>query len=279
VVSGEGPFEALGWDGHLVLLHRTELDRRSGLAAWVRRGIERDEKILYAESEDESPQRSVLEVLRNQGIDVHAATAGGRMQVVPLPEFYPTGYRPMAERALADGFRAVRVSGEAEAVLRFLSEDAYAAVEGDVDGWCRTGRFSSLCQCSDAISHASWLPRTTALHARGIRELQLHTSESEDGLILAGHVDAANEGLLIDVLQAATRGADHMFRLDLRRVTFLGVSGAWALLVGIQRFREQGGRVLLTAPQPMVELALRATRVDLMPQVELTVAEVDDTTR
>jgi hypothetical protein len=37
--------------------------------------------------------------------------------------------------------------------------------------------------------------------------------------------------------------------------------------------------VLLTAPQPMVELALRATRVDLMPQVELTVAEVDDTTR
>jgi hypothetical protein len=128
----------------------------------VRYGIERDEKILYAEPEDESPQRSVRATLREQGVDVDTATADGRMQVVPLPEFYPTGYLPVAERALADGFRAVRVSGEAEAVLRFLSEDAYAAVERDVDGWCRTGRFSSLCQCSDAISHASWLPRTTA---------------------------------------------------------------------------------------------------------------------
>jgi anti-anti-sigma factor len=278
VVSGEGPFEALGWDGHLVLLHRTELDRRSGLAAWVRRGIERDEKILYAESEDESPQRSVLEVLRNQGIDVHAATAGGRMQVVPLPEFYPTGYRPMAERALADGFRAVRVSGEVEAVLRFLSEDAYAAVERHVDGWCRTGRFSSLCQCSDAISHASWLPRMTALHAKGIRELRLHTSGSEHGLVLAGEMDLTNQDLLTDVLRAATSGADSTFRLDLSRLTFLGVSGTWALLEGTQQFREQGGRLRLVAPQPMVERALRAARVDLAPRVDVMGAGDDDDT-
>jgi anti-anti-sigma factor len=269
VVSGEGPFKVLGWDGHLLLLHRTELERQYGLAAWVRYGIERDEKILYAEPEDESPQRSVRGTLREQGIDVHAATAEGRMQSVPLPEFYPTGYRPMVERALADGFEAVRITTEAEAVLRFLSEDAYAAVERDVEGWCRTGRFSSLCQCSDAISNASWLPRTTALHARGIRELQLHTSGSEHGLVLAGEMDITNQDLLTDVLRAATRGANHTFRLDLSRLTFLGVSGTWALLEGTQQFREQGGHLRLVAPQPMVERTLRAARVDLAPRVEV----------
>jgi anti-anti-sigma regulatory factor len=52
-----------------------------------------------------------------------------------------------------------------------------------------------------------------------------------------------------------------------------------ALLEGTQQFRARDGRVLLTAPQPMVERALRATRVDLAPRVEVMGAGDDDDTR
>jgi hypothetical protein len=53
----------LGWDGHLLLLHGSELERRSQLAGWVRRGLARDEQVICTQAETESPQRSVLAVL------------------------------------------------------------------------------------------------------------------------------------------------------------------------------------------------------------------------
>jgi hypothetical protein len=33
------------WDGQLLFLHVTEEERLGGLAAWVRPGLERDEKV------------------------------------------------------------------------------------------------------------------------------------------------------------------------------------------------------------------------------------------
>ena len=42
----------LDWDGHLLLLHHTEQERSSKLAAWVRRGLENDEKVVYTEARE-----------------------------------------------------------------------------------------------------------------------------------------------------------------------------------------------------------------------------------
>ena len=40
-------FADLGWDGHLLLLHESQAVRQSCLAMWVRRGLERDEQVVY----------------------------------------------------------------------------------------------------------------------------------------------------------------------------------------------------------------------------------------
>lgn len=257
------------WEGHLLLLHQTESERRAGLAAWVRRGLDRDEKVICVESEDEPPQRSVLAVLREHGIDGEAAVAEQRLQVVPVPDFYPSGYRSMVDSALSDGFGAVRISTEAKAVLNRLDVDTYARIERDVDRLSRTHSVSALCQCDDTSIPEGWLPQTIALHSGGMRSWQLHTTGDGAGVSLAGEINASNDALLAKVLSAATSGSDETLRLDLSRVPFLSVSGARAVMRGTQQFRDRGGHVLVLSPQPMVRRVLLAMGFDRLSHVEM----------
>ena len=80
----------LDWDGHILLLHGSESERRSGLAAWVRRGLENDEKVIYAEAGGIRPERSFMRILRDKGIDT--------AQAVSTPQD-----KPLFERLLGDG--------------------------------------------------------------------------------------------------------------------------------------------------------------------------------
>jgi hypothetical protein len=94
----------LEWDGHLLLLHHSERERSSKLAAWVRRGLENDEKVVYTEARGSAQEGRLLAALRGNGVDAVAATAEGRLSVIPVPEFYPAGGPlPGVERALAEG--------------------------------------------------------------------------------------------------------------------------------------------------------------------------------
>jgi anti-anti-sigma factor len=266
----------LGWDGHLLLLHRSELERRSQLAGWVRRGLARDEQVICTQTETESPQRSVLAVLSQHGIDARAATAEGRLLVLPPTAIYPVGVAEQLERierALAEGYRGIRISGEASAALTAVSEQAYADLERLMDQLCRAQPVSALCQYEGATTTGARLEQATAAHRAGIRESQLHTAEADGGLILAGEVDWSNEPVLLAAVRAATSPATTpaatstvpgTLRIDLRRVSFLSAGGCHALAVGTQQFRDRGGGVLLVAPQPIVERVLRLYGLDAL---------------
>ncbi len=267
----------LGWDGHLLLLHGSELEWRSRLAMWVRRGLERDEKVIFAQAETVAPHRSVLALLAKQGVDVQAATAEGRLLVLPLAAVYHTGLggqEERVERALSEGYRGVRLSGEASAALTVVPEHVYASLERSMDRLCRTHPVSTLCQYDRTTTAGARLDQATARHIGGIRESQLHTAEADGGLILAGEIDWFNELVLLSVLHAATSTAainavSETLRVDLRRVTFLSVGGCRALAVGTQQFRDRGGRVQLRAPQLVVERILRLYGLDALLHVEV----------
>jgi hypothetical protein len=78
---------------------------------------------------------------------VAAATAEGRLEVLPLAEFYPPeGQVTVIERAPAEGFARVRMSAEARAALTFVPEPAHAAFEAAMDELCRTRPVSAMCQ-------------------------------------------------------------------------------------------------------------------------------------
>ena len=273
----------LGWDGHLLLLHGSELERGSRLAKWVRRGLERDEQVVYGQDESVAPKRSVLAVLAQHGIDVQAATADGRLLVLPLDAVYGAGTGGLMarlEQAWAKGYRGVRTSGETSVGRTGAPEEVYPGLAATLERLCRTQPLSALCPYERGTTVGARLEQATAAHTGGIRESQLHTTTTDHGLILAGEVDASNELLLLAAVRAATSPASiptatstvpGTLEIDLRRVSFLSAGGCRALAVGTQQFRDQGGGVLLVAPQPIVERVLRLYGLDALTHVELIV--------
>jgi anti-anti-sigma factor len=268
---------ALEWEGHLLLLYRSEAERRSQLAAWARRGLERDEKVIYAQDDTGPPQRSVLAVLAQQGIDAEAMTASGQLQVLPPAAVYGAGFGgqvTLINRALAEGYSGVRISGEVSTGPTVATpEEVYTGLDRHLKQLCGSYPLSVLCQCDLTSTVGRRLDRATANHLAGLRESQLQTAECDGALILAGEVDLSNEMVLLSIIQAATSSAatrtpSESFAVDLRWLTFLSVGGCRALAVGTQEFRDRGGCVLLMAPQWIVERVLQLFGLDTRVRVE-----------
>jgi anti-anti-sigma factor len=250
----------LDWDGHLLLLHHSEQERSSKLAAWVRRGLENDEKVVYTEVVGRSEKGSLLAVLRENGVDAVTATAEGRLSIIPIPEFYPAGGQlPVIERALAEGYRGLRIAAEASTALTFLTWPAYMAIEREIDEIARTHPLSAMCQYEQPSTVDGHLSDVVSSHVAGIREWLLSTGdgEGEGELILAGEIDVSNSELLTCALQEATSRAPETFRLDLARVDFLSAGACRAIAEGTRQFRDGSGTVLLVGFQPPIASVLR----------------------
>jgi hypothetical protein len=276
-----------GWDGHLLLLYGSEPERRAGLAAWVRRGLDLDEKVIYTEAPGVAAEDSVRMVLDEFGVDVAAATADGRLAMLPPAEFYPpAGQAPVVERALADGFTRVRMTAEASTALSILTESDHARIERTMDELCRTRPVSAMCQYERRVTTAARLREIVAVHLVGIREPGFRTRSAERGIAVSGEVDISNVDTFaaaLDVaVDAAVQAADsanadaptadaatRIVRLDLGEVCFVDVAACRALVTSTQWFRHGGGRVLVVAPQPAVERTLRMLDIDQLPGLEV----------
>jgi hypothetical protein len=216
--AGHG-LAAPSWDGHLLLLHRSEGERLARLAAWVRDGLERGEKLVYTEPAVPA-SRSVLARLRERGIDVDAARIEGRFEVLAPTAFSPPqGQDVVVDRALDGGFPAVRISGEAAAALTVFSPAVYQVIEQQMDRLCRTRPVSALCQYARPTTVGAALRTAIARHPRGVRELGFASTTSEAGLVVHGEVDLDNSDVLTAVVTAAAdaarSGGRDEVRLDL----------------------------------------------------------------
>ena len=272
-----------GWDGHLLLLYGSEPERRAGLAAWVRRGLDLDEKVIYTEAPGVAAEDSVRMVLDEFGVDVAAATADGRLAMLPPAEFYPpAGQAPVVERALADGFTRVRMTAEASTALGILTESDYARIERTMDELCRTRPVSAMCQYERSVTSAARLREIVAVHLVGIRESGFRTRSAEHGIAVSGEVDISNADTFAAAVDAAVQAVGSpikdaatedatttIVRLDLGDVCFVDVAACRALVTSTQWFRHGGGRVLVVAPQSAVERTLRMLDIDQLPGLEI----------
>jgi anti-anti-sigma factor len=259
-----------GWDGHLLLLHGSEDERVSGLVSWVRQGLANNEKVIWAQAPADLRERSGAAALSSHGIDVDGLLAAGRLAELPLAEFYQAGgHLPVVERALAEGYRAARITCEVAAALTILAWPAYLDREREVGELCRSRPLSALCQYQQAAMSGSRLREITGIHLDGIRRGLLATRPEQGGLALAGEVDVSNETILAYVLQAATARAGNTLRLELSGLRFLSVAGCRILDETTRQYRDHGGRVLLIAPSPPVARILRLTRLNRLRNVEV----------
>lgn len=273
VLGTDGPVGP-EWDGHILLLHASESERLAGLTTWVRRGLNRHEKVVYTEAVDIAPERSLLAVLADRGVDVTAATADGRLEALPLADFYsPTGPGVIVDRALAEGFDGVRLTAEAATALSMLSSDAHLKVERDADQLCRTRPVSALCQYERCATVGARLRELVAVHS-GVRQSQLSVGEDAHGTVLAGQIDTANADMFAAALQAATSTTPQVLWLDLGGVEFMDAAACGVLAAVTRGFRDSGGYVLLLAPQPSVTRTLRLLEFDQMEGVEVIGGEL-----
>ena len=257
------------WDGHLLLVHSDERQRRAGVVAWVRRGLELGAKILYTERADEPAERALTTLLQQHELDVDRAVDRGQLQVVPADvETYSSTWQvDTIDAALAAGYPTVRWSAEARTAWSVMSPTEHADIEWATDELCRCRPVSILCQYPSSLTPAT-LQTVCAMHGGRVRESLLHTFSIPGGIALAGEVDASNEAVLHSSLTAAcgaTEVAHRSVVVDLGRLTFLDVAGARALLTGTAAHRGNRGSVLLLAAQPPVDRILRLLGVDQEP--------------
>jgi len=256
----------MSWDGHLLLVYDNERQRRAGVAAWARRGLDLGAKVLYIEPPEESAERSFLGLLQEHEIDVDDALARGQIQTVPADAgaYSPTWQASMVEQALADGYPTVRWSGEAATAWREMSPSVHADIEWATDELCHTLPVSVLCQYSSGLART---PTQTvfAMHGDGVRSSQLQTSPIPGGLALAGEVDTSNERILRSALMAASAVASEgqgSFVVELSQVDFLDVAGVRTFMTGTAGHRVGGGTVCLRGAQRRVDRVLRLLGVD-----------------
>lgn len=254
----------VNWDGHLVLVHQTERQRRNAVGAWVRHGLDRGAKILYIEPPQEPAERSLLGLLEEQMVDVEEAVERGQLLVFPADDgvYSPTWQASVVDHALTEGYPSVRWSGEADTAWGVMSPSAHADIEWATDRLCRSRPVSILCQYSAGLT-PSTLQTACAMHGDGVRESLLQTFPGPGGIALAGEVDASNEHLLRCALLAATSVADRShFFVELSRLDFLDVRGARSLLTGTTEYRSHGGSVVLWSARRPVARVLRLLGVD-----------------
>ncbi len=258
------------WDGHVLLLHRSESQRQAGLSRWVRRGLQLGSKIFYIERSPRPPERSVLALLQHR-VDAGEAVDRGQIEVLPADDTAcdPAWQAAKVEEALEQGYPSVRWSGQARSAWSVMSRDRHAAVERAVDELCRTHPVAVLCQYAVSDTDEE-LPHLCEVHGAGVRDQRLTAVPFEGGVGVAGEADRSNQGVLRAALSAAAATVrEDPLHVCLRRLQFVDVSGSRALLQGTASFREAGGRVRLLGPAPHVERFMRLLRVDRAPGVSL----------
>ena len=252
-----------GLEGHVLLLYYEESHRRTGVASWLRRGLELGAKILYVEPPGELFARSLSGLLQDQP-DAGEAVERGQIQVVPADR---TAYDPVwrasaVEDALRQGYPSVRVSAEATTAWSVMPPNRHAEVERTTERLCQTLPVSVMCQYP-ARESMEVLGPVSRVHGSGMRELLFQAAPFEGGLAVSGEVDASNHDILRALLKAATAATDRdQFVVDLRGLDFLDVRGARALMAGTGAYRRRGGHVRLRAPQPVVDRLLRLLAFD-----------------
>ncbi len=259
-----------GWDGHLLLFYDEEAQRRDGVAAWVRRGLELGSKILYTEPPDEAPALSAAGLLQGDA-GALGAMDRGQIQVVPADRMaYDVDFmEALVDGALAEGYPSVRWSGNAATAWGVIPRSRHELVEQAVDRLCTTRPLSAMCQypAPESRDTVGFLSRS---HRAGLRQQLLQAAPADCGLAVAGELDITNEGTLRSLLAAETAATDRaLFVLDLSLVDFLDLPGARALLFGTLDYRRDGGRVRLQAPQPHVAHLIHLLGIDQEDRIEV----------
>lgn len=256
------------WDSHVLLLYRDEAHRQASVVSWVRRGLERGEKILY--STVPSDTAALMPVLRLGGVDVERVVRDGQFCFLPLEEFFPgAGQAALVHHALDEGYPGVRLAAQADAALSYLGKDEYQAIDRLMDELCANLPVSALCQY-DAGSSGMNLTTVIDSHLDAVQDVSMRLRRREDGVLVVGELDLSSAEFLTQALHNICqlhRATDVV--IDLSELTFVDVSGCRALAAGTETLRRDGGTVFLRGVNGHIRKVMLLLGMDRLTGVEL----------
>jgi DNA-binding CsgD family transcriptional regulator len=141
---------------HACCLYETAEKHRAVLTPFLRQGLERGEKVVYIL--DVSTVEAILAYLRGDGLDVEPYLARGQMVFLTRDETYMQGgvfdlermialLRAQMDQALAEGYPALRITGEMGWALRGLpGSERLIEYEGKLNEFFPGSRCIALCQ-------------------------------------------------------------------------------------------------------------------------------------
>ncbi|TDB92014.1 MEDS domain-containing protein [Actinomadura sp. 7K534] len=290
------PVGAMELGDHLALVFDDDGERRSIMAAYARDGVRAGEKVIYIS--DGVPAADVLAWLLaadagpgqdpgGGGIDLAAAMEAGHFVVRTAEEtFLASGrFDPQEslqlmateiDLALVQGYRGVRIAGEARFSLRrWPGTDQHGDFERMLDEVFMTTdlKAMAICQFDRRWFDDVRLAAVDASHMGRVRvndyyddgSLRITPIFSPPGAALAGTIDRSNLSAAADVLESITTRAG-LLCLDLGGVTDCDADGL-RLLAGAGG-RGHGGLLLRGVP-PALHDRLREEGLDDAPGISV----------
>jgi chemotaxis family two-component system response regulator Rcp1 len=155
-VHSLGTMAHLGPGDHLCCIYETEEEHRTVLTPFLLQGLERNERVIYIAHARTA--ETVLGYLRDEGLGLGSYLTRRQLSVLTIDDTYmregvfdPDGMIELleaeTERALADGYSALRVTGEMTWALRGLpGSERLIEYEAKLNDFFPTSSCIGLCQ-------------------------------------------------------------------------------------------------------------------------------------
>jgi signal transduction histidine kinase len=159
---------------HLCCLYDTEEEHRELMTLYLKTGLEKCEKVIYIV--DARTAETVLGYLRDAGVEVEPYLSSGQLAILSVDEAYmasgefdPDGMIGMltdeTEKALAEGYGALRVTGEMSWALKGLpGSERLMEYEAKLNRFFPGSKCLSICQYDRRMFEPSVLLNVLSTH-------------------------------------------------------------------------------------------------------------------
>ncbi len=265
--------DGLGCHDHVCWVFETRGEFRATAGRFLADGLSAGQQVLY-----------LAEAARQTDLDdvdgFAAARADGAALVQDLaiygagrpvdPAVQVRAYAQATERAVAAGYRGLRVAADATPLVRTPAQlDAFTRYEHLADRYMTRQPFAAMCGFHRGELSAAAIAELAGMHpvtSRAAAPLRLFAS-AEPGVdaVLAGEIDLSGHALLRTVLrQADLAPAGGELVIDARELSFIDHRGLFQL---VEHARSRGARTVLhVARDGMVRLLADLLR---LPDVRL----------
>jgi anti-anti-sigma factor len=250
----------MGPGEHRSVAFSDEAELEPVLAPFVHDGLAGRDKVLYVT--DVTHPAVATGLLRGWGIDPDVYT--GRLEVRTLgtsdPDLMVAQLTEAAHRARAEGYRALRFTGEMSWAVR-EGTDSLTAFETKVQAVFDSGVAMGICQYDRRVFPPVTLSELQRLHGGTDVDLEfdgallrIRRSVDPPGLELDGEIDANAVGELTRALSSAVRRERGDVHVDMGRISFIDLSGLRALVDTATTLDEGRSLVLDPVPEHVAQL-------------------------